>query len=105
MLKLMSRRVVRIDSYFSLPIDLAEEMRIWPEFVDGKDYSVKLASPTESVTVELKPENDEDACHVLITGVGSGPLFFSVLGCAAHAMAAHSDSVQLHRWEDTVAAS
>jgi hypothetical protein len=105
MLKLMSRRVVRIDSYFSLPTDLAEEMKRWPEFVNGTDYSVKLASPTESVNIELQPENDEDARHVLITGVGEGSLFFSVLGCAAHAMAAHSDSVQLSRWENAVAPS
>jgi hypothetical protein len=101
----MSRRVGRIYSYFSLPTDLAAEMKSWPEFIDGTDYSVKLASPKESITVEFIDGNEKESSHVLITGEGSGSLFFCVLGCAAHAMAAHSDSVWVERWEEAAAPS
>jgi hypothetical protein len=64
------------------------------------DYAVRMESPEEKVTVVLQAENDGDDRHVLVTGVGSGPLFFSVLGCVTHAMAAHSDSVWVGRWEN-----
>ena len=34
---------LRIQSYFSLPTDLAAEMRAWPEFVSGEGYTVNLS--------------------------------------------------------------
>ncbi len=49
----MSQREVHIISYFSLPTDLADAMRSWPEFVSGKDYSVQLRSQLGTVTVQL----------------------------------------------------
>jgi len=36
------KRDIHIVSYFSLPTDLAGEMRDWPEFVAGQEYSVDL---------------------------------------------------------------
>ena len=40
----MPKRAVNIDSYFSLPTDLAAEMRSWEEFVTGSEYNVTLHS-------------------------------------------------------------
>jgi hypothetical protein len=92
----MANRDVRIDSYFSLPTDLASELREWPEFVAGEDYSVELQSSSERVLV--RPEFDEEQMFIRLTGSGSGPLFHRVLGVAIHALSAHSDSVFITRW-------
>jgi hypothetical protein len=32
------KRSVRVESYFSLPADLAAEFREWPEFLTGVGY-------------------------------------------------------------------
>jgi hypothetical protein len=50
-----------IISYFSLPTDLAGEMRDWPEFVTGQDYSVDLKSSdsSETVTVRFVEDGEE----------------------------------------------
>jgi hypothetical protein len=92
------KREVRIDSYFSLPTDLASALGKWPEFVSGKDYSALLTSEQESVTTSL--EYDEDQPFVWVRGDGDGPLFFRVLGVAFWELAGHSDSVwpSITRW-------
>ena len=89
-----------MDSYFSLPTDLAAEMRSWPEFRLGEGYDVRLASAHEQVAVELVPRNEseEESAFVRVRGDGEGPLFHAVLGCVAYAMSAHSDSVSISRW-------
>ena len=92
----MSDRDVRIDSYFSLPTDLASELRAWPEFVAGEGYTVELQSPSERVSV--RPEFDEDQMFIRLTGSGTGPLFHRVLGTTVHTLSAHSDSVFITRW-------
>ena len=96
----MTVRQARIDSYFSLPTDLAAEMRGWPEFVVGEGYDVELNNQAEHVTVKLVSADDEDNQHVLVRGTGVGPLFQQVLGCVAFAMAAHSDEVLVMQWRD-----
>lgn len=94
----MTIREVRIDSYFSLPTVVAAELKSWPEFITGEGYSAELANETERISVRLVPEKQDDTQHVLVHGEGQGRLFLSVVGCIAHAMAAHSDSVMLMRW-------
>ena len=90
----MGKREVQIVSYFSLPTDLAAEMRDWPEFVSGEGYSVRLASQAESVEVELI-EGEEQ--HVAVRGSGHGELFDRVLGRVVHALASHSDNLMVDR--------
>ena len=99
----MTNRDVRIDSYFSLPTDLAGEMGAWPEFVEGKDYDVRLRSPSESVDVSI--QEDEGRSFVRLRGAGQGPLFHRVLGTVVHAMSAHSDDVWITRWSDDIPSS
>ncbi|GGD33702.1 hypothetical protein [Pseudoxanthomonas indica] len=94
----MSNRDVRIDSYFSLPTDLAKEFAAWPEFVLGHAYNVELRSDNEVVVVRL--EDDEGKKFVRIRGSGGGPLFHCALGTVMHALSANSDSVFLTRWSD-----
>ena len=48
------KRSVHIDSYFSLPTDLAEAFRHWTEFVGGSGYDVDLRSDRESVSVRYQ---------------------------------------------------
>ncbi len=94
----MTKREVRIDSYFSLPTDLAVEMRSLPEFVEGKEYAVTLRSSTEEVFTSL--EYDEDAPYVSVRGNGEGSLFFRALGLTLYALAGNSDDVwpRVMRW-------
>lgn len=91
-------RIARIDSYFSLPTDLAAALSGFPEFVSGEGYRAELHSPREQVSVTYHPAQDEDAAHVLVAGRGEGVLFLVVLGCAVHALSEHSDSVSVSRW-------
>jgi hypothetical protein len=99
----MPKRAVYIDSYFSLPTDLAAEMRSWPEFVSGEGYNVILKTDSEYVSTSL--ENDEGSRFVLVTGNGDGPLFFRVLGLSLYALAGHSDDVwpRVMWWEADIA--
>ena len=87
----MSQRTVSIDSYFSLPTDLAQEMRSWPEFVDGNGYVTRLRSESEEVGTSLEEEGGRRLVYV--RGTGEGPLFYRVLGCTLYALAGHSDDV------------
>jgi hypothetical protein len=88
-LGVMTPRTARIDSYFSLPTDLAAEMSLWPEYKWGEAYYVELKSHVELVTIRLVPATDDDDKHVLVEGTGSGPLFERALGCAVYALSAH----------------
>ena len=92
----MSNPYVRINSYFSLPTDLAAEFGSWPEFVAGQEYDVGLRSQDEHVLIRL--ENEEGMPVLSVRGFGAGPLFHRVLGIAIHALSEHSDSVMLTRW-------
>jgi hypothetical protein len=91
-------RTARIDSYFSLPTDLAAELRTYPEFHGGVGYNVVLQSERETVTVRLRPAEDDDCQHVVVTGEGEGRLFNTVLGSVVHALSMHSDNVQVSNW-------
>jgi hypothetical protein len=94
----MSQRTVSIDSYFSLPTNLAAEMRGWPEFVDGDGYTTKLKSEFEEVTTSL--EEEDGGRLVYVRGMGEGTLFYRVLGCTLYSLACHSDDVwpRVMRW-------
>ena len=94
----MNTVVARIDSYFSLPTDLAARMRSWPEFRSGEGYSVELEAATERVVVVLVAAQEDDCQHVLVRGSIDGRLFQSVLGQVTYALAAHSDNVTVCRW-------
>ena len=97
----MRQRVcqVRIDSYFSLPTDLAADVRNWPEFVSGAEYDVDFGSEDERVTVRFVPRAADESAHVLVRGEYGGRLFLMVLGYVSYAMAANSDEVTVMRWE------
>ena len=94
----MSNRDVRLDSYFSLPTNLATELGTWPEFVSGHEYNADLRDDNELISVRL--EHDEGRPFVRIRGTGEGHLFHRVLGAVIHALSAHSDDVWLTRWSD-----
>jgi len=89
---------VRIDSYFSLPTDLAALARPWPEFMDGHEYSVTFADANDSVTVQLVLGTEDDCNHVVVQAGREDRLFYSVLGFVSFALSAHSDNLQVMRW-------
>ncbi|PYS99777.1 MAG: hypothetical protein DMF63_09745 [Acidobacteria bacterium] len=96
--------MLRIDSYFSIETDLAGEMRSWPEFVDGFEYSVDLkdSATGEEVTVRfIEPKTDDDSPHVQIRSNQYGTLFDRVVGRTVFAMSAHTDDLMLMRWPDS----
>ena len=90
----------RVDSYFSLPTDLARGMRNWDEFVRGEGYSVELESEHEKVTVALVAAEGDDTQHVVVRGEEGGRLFLSVLGYVTYALAGNSDEVWAMRWKE-----
>lgn len=78
-------------------------MREWPEFVQGKDYSVDLKDTAtgEDVSVRLiEPETDGDHEHVQIRSNLYGTLFDRVAGRTVFAMSAHTDNLMVMRWRD-----
>ena len=95
----MPNRAVLIDSYFSVPTDLAAEMKDWPEFVQGDGYTTAFRTDSESVSTSL--ESDEGRPFVLVKGTGDGPLFHRVLGVCIYTLAGHSDDVwpRVVRWK------
>ena len=92
---------VHIISYFSLPTDLASEMKRWPEYVEGKEYSVRLNSPdtAETVEVALVERDDEEPPYVYVRSTTGKALFERVLGTVTYALAAHSDNLMIYRWD------
>jgi len=97
------KRSFDIRSYFSLPTDLAAEFSAWPEFVSGREYNVDLLSADEAVHVRLyreMEEGEEYPPYVSVRGTGDGPLFHRVLGVVIHALAQHSDDLQVERGLD-----
>ena len=91
------KRETHIISYFSLPTDLAGEMRDWPEFISGLDYSVDLKSSDSSETVSVRFVEDGEEHFVSVSGTGAGLLFDRVLGRVVYALAAHSDNLMIDR--------
>jgi hypothetical protein len=91
------KRETHITSYFSLPTDLAGEMRDWPEFVSGQDYSVDLRSSDSSETVSVRYVELGEECFVSVSRTGAGSLFDQVLGRVIYALAAHSDNLMVDR--------
>jgi len=92
------KREIHIISYFSLPTDLVAEMRDWPEFVTGQEYSVDLKSPDSTDTVSVRYVEDGEERYVSVSGVGAGTLFDRVLGRVVYALAAHSDNLMIDRY-------
>ena len=86
---------IHIISYFSLPTDLAAEMRAWPEIQEGSGYNVNHANGSETVSVTLEARDEIE--FVRVRGSGPGPLFDRVLGRVTHALSAHSDNLQVSR--------
>jgi hypothetical protein len=93
------KREVHILSYFSLPTDLAAEMRSWPEFVSGREYSVELKDAASGEDVRVKYNAEGEERYVSVSGSGSGSLFDKVLGRVIYALAGHSDNLMVDRYE------
>ena len=85
---------LRIQSYFSLPTDLAAEMRDWPEFISGEGYAANLADAAtgEEVTVRYVEEGD-DYPHVIIRSSAAGQLLDRVAGRVIRSLIEHSDTL------------
>ena len=87
---------IRVQSYFSLPTDLAGEMCSWPEYIRGEGYSVDLSDSAtgDAVTVRyIVDEND----YVLIKSDSPGLLFDRAVGRVVEALSRHSDTLHVHR--------
>lgn len=93
------KRTIYIDSYFSIPTDLAGEFRSWPEFVSGSGYQVRMRS-SSGESVAIRYLETEDAPRMTVESIGDGELFERVLGRALYALSAHSDTVCIRRVPD-----
>ena len=84
---------LRIQSYFSLPTDLAAEMRGWPEFVSGEGYAANLLDAATGEEVTVRYVEEEDDCYVIIRASSPGQLLDRVAGRAVCSLIAHSDTL------------
>lgn len=78
---------------------MAGEMRSWPEFVAGHEYTVDLKSMDSAETVSVRLVENGDERYVRIRGEGVGHLYDRVLGRAIYALAAHSDHLMVDRFQ------
>jgi hypothetical protein len=90
---------VRIESYFSLPTDLAAEFRAWPEFVAGEGYNVELRG-AGGRSVFIRYSETDEVPELTVESSDEGGLFERILGHAVYALAAHSDTVCIHRYPE-----
>ncbi len=93
----MTNRIT-IVSYFSLPTDLASEMRDWKEFVAGEGYSVDLKNTDTGETVSVRyVEKTEGFDYVQIDSNFAGELFDRVVGRTIRALSMHSDNLMVSK--------
>lgn len=92
----MTKEII-IRSYFSLPTNLAQEMRNWKEFVNEEDYSVDLSSDETGETVTVRYiEKGEDYYVLIVSSIG-GKLFERVVGKTVIAMSMNSDNLMVSK--------
>ena len=92
-------REIHIQSYFSRPTDLAGQMRNWPEFVSGAEYSVQLKNEQTGEVVEVSlVEPHDERPYVSVKSPNSGSLFDRVLGKVVYALSEHSDDLIVDRF-------
>ena len=84
---------IRIESYFSLPTDLAQEMQDWPEFVQGQNHSVDLRDGVTGDVVSVRYVEAGEDCYVTVEAGKSGALFDRVVGRVVCALSTNSDRV------------
>lgn len=84
---------LHIQSYFSLPTDLAAEMRDWPEFVSGEGYSANLSDAATGEEVTVRYVEEDDDCYVIIRSSTTGQLLDRVAGRIICSLIAHSDTL------------
>ena len=92
-------REIHIQSYFSLPTDLAGQLGALPEFVAGEGYTAHLKDRRsgEAVDVTLVEANDERP-FVAVKSTKAGPLFYRVLDLVVYALSEHSDDLIVDRY-------
>jgi hypothetical protein len=89
---------IKIVSYFSIPTDLAAEMRNWQEFVNGEGYDIDLKSDETGETVSVRYfENEGDLDFVLIKTDLPSDLYDRVVGRVICALSMHSDNLMVYR--------
>jgi hypothetical protein len=91
---------VIIWSYFSLPTDLASEMRDWKEFIDGEAYSVDLKNSVTGETVTVRLVEEWEDCYVQINSANPNELFDRVVGRVICALSKHTDYLKVRTSRD-----
>ena len=89
---------VQIVSYFSIPTDLASEMRDWEEFVSGEGYTVDLKNAETGEIVSVRyVEKEDDFDYVIVECNFPSELFDRVVGRAIRSLVMHSDNLMVYR--------
>ena len=92
-------REIHIQSYFSLPTDLAAQLGAWPEFVAGEGYTAHLNDERSGEVVDVTlVEGPGEPPFVTVKSSNAGPLFDRVLGRVVYALSEHSDDLIVDRY-------
>jgi len=87
------KKCLEVLSYFSVPVDFAEEFRDWKEFVGGSNYDVRFENPDTSEIVSTRYEEREAEALVVIESNTPGGLMHRVSGAVINLLSARSDYV------------
>jgi hypothetical protein len=88
---------IKIVSYFSLPTDLAGEMRDWKEFVSGAGYTVELRNDETGATIAVNYDKAEDGLdYVIVDSDTADELFDRAVGRVIRALSKHSDNLMVY---------
>ena len=93
------KREVQISSYFSIPLDLAQQLGHWNEFQSGSGYNVDLYNVYTHERVQIRYVNGDDNVNFIsIISEQPGFLFDGVLGEVIYSMSEHNDNLTVKRW-------
>jgi hypothetical protein len=88
---------ILIWSFFREPVDLAAELRDWPEFVAGDGYTVDLEDRLTGETVAIRYVDEWDDEHLTIKSTLPGALFDRVVGCVIRILSMQSGYLKVRR--------
>lgn len=85
-----------IRTYDSIPTDLAAEMRAWPEFITGENYTVHLQDLENGNEISVwMTDPSDDFPTVIVEGPSRSQLLDKTLGRAIQALSEHNDNLTI----------
>ena len=92
------KQEIIIWSLLRKPVDLAAELRDWPEFVEGESYSVDFEDKKTDEIVTVRYIEDWDGDYLSIESTAPGTLFDRVVGRVIRVLSMQSGYLKVRRF-------